>query len=75
MEDHDIPINVVLIPDLDEDEQILIESYVDIICTCKKKSEVKAAVEMIIDEIKDLNSRQTFIRMTQHLAELINKNK
>jgi hypothetical protein len=71
--DNDIPINVVLIPDLTEDRESLIEAYVDIIRTCKRKSELRSAVEMMFDEVSELSTKQIFIRLVQHMGELLDK--
>jgi hypothetical protein len=71
--DNDIPINVVLIPDLTEDRESLIEAYVDIIRTCKRKSELRSAVEMMFDEVSELSTKQIFVRLVQHMGELLDK--
>jgi rRNA processing protein Krr1/Pno1 len=75
MKDHDIPINVIILEDIKPEYESLIDSYVEIIKTCKKVSELRSALEMIVEESRELTIREIFVRHIQHLAEMIDDSK
>lgn len=70
--DHDIPINVVLLPTFTNETESLIDVYTDMIFDdCKAKSEVRAAIKMIVDEVEELNTKKLFVTLIQSLADLM----
>lgn len=70
-DDHDIPYNVILLPDFINETESLIDVYTDMICDCKAKSEIRAAIKMIVDEAEELNIKKALVRNIQSLAELM----
>lgn len=70
-EDHDIPYNVILLPDFVDESESLIDVYTDMICDCKAKPEIRAAIKMIVEEAEELNTKKVFVRLIQSLAELM----
>ncbi|OPH61733.1 hypothetical protein BC351_00385 [Paenibacillus ferrarius] len=68
---HNIPINVILLPDLIDEYESLVDVYVEIINECKSSTEVRAALKMIVEEAEELNTKKVFVHLIQSLAELM----
>jgi hypothetical protein len=71
MVDKEIPINVIVLEDIEVQTADFIDSYVSIIKTCKKLSEVRSAVELICDEIRVLTLREVLVKRIQQDAEVL----
>ncbi len=71
-DDHDIPYNVILLPDFIDESESLIDVYADMIFDdCRSKSEIRAAIKMIVEEAEELNIKKALVRNIQSLAELM----
>lgn len=70
MNDHDIPINVILLDEFDKDIDSLVDAYYEILKSCRCKSEKESAIKMMIEESIQLNTKIIFTRLMQHLAEM-----
>lgn len=73
MDDHDIPINVILLQSFDSDIESLVDGYYDLLKSCKSKQEKQSAIKMMVEESMELNTKVIFTRLIQHLAELQDK--
>jgi hypothetical protein len=71
MVDKDIPINVIVLEDIEIQTADFIDSYVSIIKTCTKTSQVRSAVELICDEIRTLTLREILVKRIQQDAEVL----
>jgi hypothetical protein len=73
--DHDIPINVIILDDVERETENLINCYYEILKTCKKQSEVKAALKLFCSEQRELTLREILIRDIQMKAKLLDDTK
>jgi hypothetical protein len=73
VDDKEIPINIIILEDVTEEKESLIDAYLDILETCKNKKEKRAAIKMIVEESCEINTKEIFTRLVQHLAEMISK--
>jgi hypothetical protein len=75
VDDHDIPINVIILEDIDYKTDVIINDYASIIKDCKKVSELKSALRLIASEIRELTLREILVRDIQSKAKLLEDTK
>lgn len=73
--DHEIPINVIVLENVEQEREDLIVGYYEIIKTCKKKVELIAAIQMICDEIHELTLREVLVKQIQFQAKVLEETK
>lgn len=75
MIDHDIPINVIILEDIEQETESLVDCYVDIVKTCKKVSELREALKMICSEQRELTLREILVKDIQAKAQVLQNTK
>lgn len=73
--DHDLPINVIVLEDVQKENESLIDGYIEIVKSCKKVGELRAALTMICSEQRELTLREILIRRIQSDAKLLEETK
>jgi hypothetical protein len=67
----DTPINVIILDDIEQKSECLLDAYVEIVALCKKKSEVRAAIAMLMAENRTLTIREVVIKRIQFDASIL----
>lgn len=69
--DHDIPINVILLENYEQERYALVDEYIEILKTCKRANEFVSLIKMIIDETRENTLREIIIRNISHQAKIL----
>ncbi|TVY09957.1 hypothetical protein [Paenibacillus cremeus] len=73
--DHDIPINLIMLNNYEEERYEHVDDYIEILKTCKKADEFYALIRMIIDDTRDNTLRDILTKNIQHQAKILEETK
>jgi hypothetical protein len=71
MKNKDIPINMIIIEDVEQEAESLIDVYYDLIKECKTSSGVKEALRYFFNEQRKLTLREILVRDIQAKAQVL----
>lgn len=75
MEHNDTEINVIILENIKQEREDLVDSYYDILKSCKLASEVKSALKMIVSECRELTLREVLVRDIQNKVKILEETK
>jgi len=71
MVDSDVPINIIILENIETQTADFIDSYVSIIKTCTKATQVRSAVEQICEDIRRITLREILVKDIQNKAKIL----
>lgn len=75
MIDHDIPINIIILEDIEQEHKNLTDCYLDILKSCRRVNEFRSLIEMIQVDIRELTLREILVKNIQHQSRILEETK